>query len=74
MIGFIKIGVNIINMNRVESVMILEDQINFCFDHSKGDESLQVISKNVVPENSYERLKKYITEDLSEIDFNKDLS
>ncbi len=74
MIGFVKIGVNIINLNRVESIMILEDQINFYFDHRKGDEGLQVISKNVVPENAYERLERYITEDLAEIDFNKDLS
>jgi hypothetical protein len=74
MIGFIKIGVNIINLNRVESIMILEDQINFYFDHRKGDEALQVISKNVVPENAYERVERYLTEDLAEIDFNKDLS
>jgi hypothetical protein len=74
MTGFVKIGVNLINLNRVESIMILEDQINFYFDHAKGDEGLQVISKNVVPENAFDRLKKYIAEDLAELDFNKELS
>lgn len=71
---FVKIGVNLINLNRVESIMVLEDQINFYFDHAKGDKGVHMISKNVVPEHAFDRLKKYIEKDIAELDFNKELS
>lgn len=66
--GFIKIGVNIINLDRVESIMILDDQINFYFNHGSDEDGLRVISKNVVPEKQYDKLKAYIST-IAEKDF-----